>query len=127
MEFPNGVDVSPLETLRRTCSEIWGSTEPRVAEIEGQGIGNREDSYDIRFIRVYQKIVHLDEPLSDSTLNRIRQVSANAGMLRNMKAIDLTATSEEEAADVIHQLFVTHFALRPYNELGHFNVAAYWV
>src|SRR5688500_15946252 len=100
IEFRNGVNVAPMERLRRTAGERGGSTEPRVAEIEGKGRGKREDSYDIRFIGVYEKVVHLDEPLSDSTLNRIRQVSANAGMLRNMKAIDLTAASEEEAADV---------------------------
>lgn len=126
LEFPNDTDGSPEQALLRICRILWQPQEKlQIAEIEGQGMGGRTDSYEVRFFRVFKKILHLDDPLSDAVADECRAFSAT--ILANRSGFDLTAVGPDDAAQLMHILFVHHFKLKPYNERGHYNIAAYWV
>jgi hypothetical protein len=129
LEFPNNTDRSPEEALTRGCAILWDSQlKPRVAEIEGQGVGSHANSYEITSVKVFMRVVHLDGPITEAARANIERLGIPAVKpLENGRGFDLTATITNDAARILHEIFISHFQLKPYNERGHYNVAAYWV
>lgn len=128
IEFPNSQDRSPIDTLERIYAQHCASKDrAKLIEIEGQGVGSRPDSYDVRCLFLYRRVVFTDVPIGDTFDITLRERGvATERILANRCGIDLNNESPSSAAHVINELFLRHLQLRPYAAPEHYNVAAYY-
>src|SRR5688572_31855652 len=91
IEFPNGKDGSPRETLEQICRALWDpELQSKHAEIEGQGAGATEDSYVVRHVKVLNLVVFTGTEISESTIANIQRRGVTSAMLlANRKGLDL--------------------------------------
>ena len=127
IEFPNSQDNRPIDTLERICAQCWViKDKPKLIEIEGQGVGSRPDSYDIRCLFLYRRVVFTDEPIGTTFDITLRESGfATVIILGDRHGLDLTNESPASAAGVLNELFLRHLLLKPYTGRDHYNIAAY--
>ena len=127
IEFPNSQGRTPVETLERLCSAHWAvDAHSRLVEIEGQGVGGRPDSYEVRCLYFFRRVIFTEAIINEAFLTLLkRRGLAAVNALVDGRGLDLTELPPSEAAMVINELFLRHLALKPYADGEHYNIAAY--